>query len=294
MKKSLNGTWLLSSSYLEEKNKNNLKVTVPGSVYNDLLHHKLIPDPFFRDNEARMLDIMEYDFSYSRTFKVSKKELEKEAELVFLGLDTVSEIYLNDNLVDKTFNMHRRYTFKINEFLREGENTLRVVIKSPLKFIRSEFKKNTHKLMNMDYAVKGYATIRKSHCMFGWDWGPQMPDGGIWRDVYLNIYDKGKINEVLVYQDTNLDKSYLTIKVSNHLLKDNLDIVLTINHNGFDYSTSQKAKVENVFEVEINNPDLWYPYGYGSQPLYDFSVDLMYRGNTIDQNHQRIGLRKME
>lgn len=294
MRITLNGTWLLNSNYLIKKGINNLKVAVPGSIYYDLLKNKLIEDPFYRDNESKMLSIMEDEYAYSRLFKINKKDLKKEINLIFLGLDTVCEIFVNNKLVQKTFNMHRRYIININDYIKEGKNELKVVIKSPLKFIREEDKKNSHKLMNMEYAVKGYATIRKAHCMFGWDWGPQMPDGGIWRSVYLEILDKGKIEDVLIYQDTNPNESKLEIKIKNHLLADNLILRLKIKQGDYLYQEDIKAQNQNIFKVTINNPKLWYPVGYGDQILYDVDCELIYEEKIVDNNHQRIGLRKME
>ena len=294
MRKSLNGKWLLNSNFLEEKHISNLKVTIPSSIYYDLYRNKIITDPFYRDNEARMLNIMEDDFTYSRSFIINKSQISKEISLVFLGIDTVSEIYINNKLVKKTYNMHRRYDININDFINIGKNELKVIIKSPLKFIREEEKKITHKLMNMDYAVKGYATIRKAHCMFGWDWGPQMPDGGIWRSVYLEIIDKGKINNVLIYQETNIKESNLQIKINNHLLNNNLKLELTIKLEEFVFKHTEIAKEENVINVNIKNPKLWYPVGYGKQPLYEIETKLVDNDKIYDINYQKIGLRKME
>ena len=136
MRKSLNGNWQLNSDALARYNVSNLKVKVPGSIYSDLLHYKLIEEPYFRANEAKMLDIMKDDYAYSRSFKLSSSDLRKEINLVFLGIDTISEIYVNDYLVTKTYNMHRRYIININDYIRVGENSLKVVIKSCLEFIK--------------------------------------------------------------------------------------------------------------------------------------------------------------
>ena len=241
MRKSLNGNWQLNSDALARYNVSNLKVKVPGSIYSDLLRYKLIEEPYFRANEAKMLDIMKDDYAYSRSFKLSSRDLRKEINLVFLGIDTISEIYVNDYLVTKTYNMHRRYIININDYIRVGENSLKVVIKSCLEFIKEEDKKNTHQLMNMQYAVKGYANIRKAHCMFGWDWGPQMPDGGIWRKCFLEIIDKGRIDDVLVYQDTNKDIAKLNIKVNNHLLVKDTKLVVSVTNTNFRVTKEEKA-----------------------------------------------------
>lgn len=294
MRKSLNGYWQLNSSFLELKGITDLKVKVPGSIYNDLITNKLIDDPYYRANEAKMLDYMRDDYAYSRTFVVKKKDLNKEISLVFLGLDTVCEIYVNGMHVMNTYNMHRRYNININDYVKEGLNKLEVVIKSCLDFIDSEFKKNTHELMNMHYAVKGYATIRKAHCMFGWDWGPQMPDGGIWRDCFLVITNKGLIEDVLVYQDTNPDKAKLTIKVNNHVIDKKVKVCISLKKEDYFYQDIKDIDNTNIFNLEIDNPKLWYPVGYGKQELYDLDVTLLKNNEVIDKKHQRIGLRKME
>lgn len=294
MRKSLNGSWQLNSDFLKRRNIANLKVKVPGSVYSDLLRYKLIEEPYFRANEAKMLAIMEDDYTYSRQFNINASDLKKEINLVFLGIDSVSNIYVNDKLVANTFNMHRRYCININDYVHIGKNDLKVVIKSCLDFIKEEDKKNTHQLMNMQYAVKGYANIRKAHCMFGWDWGPQMPDGGIWRKCFLEILDKGRIEDVLVYQHTSKDISKLNIKVNNHLLAKGLDLEVVIR-DGNDVITKKiKANDANEINIDIVNPKLWYPVGYGDQPLYELEVRLAHKGKIVDTYKQRIGLRDIK
>lgn len=294
MRKCLDGNWLFNGSYLEQFNKFDLEATVPGSIYNDLLNNKLIEDPFYRANEVKMLDLMNYDYSYSRKFIITKEELNKEINLVFLGLDTICEIYVNNKLVKLTYNMHRRYLVNINDYVNVGENELKVVIKSCLDFIKEEYKKIPCELMNMQYAVKGYATIRKAHCMFGWDWGPQMPDGGIWRSVYLELLDKARINEVTVFQDILKDKANLKVKVNNYLLKDNLKVKLELRLGDYNIKLLDDAKADNLFEFSVDNPKLWYPVGYGKQELYELTVTILDNEEVVDCNKQKIGLRTME
>ena len=294
MRKSLNGKWVLNGPLLEQYNLSNLTVSVPGSIYNDLLKHKVIEEPFYRANETKMLDYMNYDYAYSRNFIINKTDVNKEIYLVFLGIDTISEVYINDILVKKTYNMHRRYQIRINDFVSIGKNILKVVIKSCLEFIKEEDKKNTHQLMNMQYAVKGYANIRKAHCMFGWDWGPQMPDGGIWRSCYLDIFDKAIFENVNVSQDVKLDQARLSIDVRSYVRDFNCTVKIVLNKDNYSYTDSQPIKEMNHFDVVINNPDLWYPVGYGNQPLYELTVYYLSKGKLVDIHSEKIGIRKIE
>ena len=291
MRKSLNGQWLLSSNY---GNITKLKVNVPGSIYNDLLRYNLIEEPYYRANEAKMLDYMGYDYAYSRMFSLSKEDLSNEINLYFLGLDTVTEIYVNSKLVTKTFNMHRRYRININDYVLEGENELKVVIKSCLDFINEEYKKQTHELMNMQYAVKGYATIRKAHCMFGWDWGPQMPDGGIWRDAYLEIIDKARIDLVKVYQDVNNDIVKIDVNINSHVLRKGLKLAFRFSLDDYLFTKEVELEDNNIISFSIDKPKLWYPVGYGAQPLYHMDVLIIDGEEIVDEYIEDIGLRKME
>ena len=291
MRRSLSGEWILNSSLPGVKD---LKVKVPGSIYNDLFLNKLIEEPYYRANEAKMLQYMKYDYSYSRIFRINKDDLDKEVSLYFLGLDTITEIYVNDELVLNTYNMHRRYRVLINDYIRSGNNKLTIVIKSCLDYIEEEYKKNTHELMNMSYAVKGYATIRKAHCMFGWDWGPQMPDGGIWRDLFLEIIDKGRIENVKVFQDTTKASSHIKVHIENHLLKDDMKVMFSFKRGSYIHQETKYASPTNVFEFIVEKPELWWPIGYGAQNLYELSVHLIDNGMIVDKHTESIGLRKME
>ena len=291
MKKSLSGKWLLDCNF-----GTNLLVTVPGSIYNDLYNYKFIENPYYRANEENMLDLMNYDYTYHRTFKVNKKYLNKNIDLVFLGLDTITEIYLNGCLLGKTYNMHRRYRFNVNKYLKE-DNEIIVIIKSPLKFIKEEEKKCTHELMQMHYAVRGYNHIRKAHSMFGWDWGPQMPDGGIWRDLYLDIYEDAYIDNVWFKVIDIKNSAFINVSVSNVIKNNNNKLNLEVKLLDNDlviYTNEIKCKDNNQFDFEVKNPKLWYPYGYGEQPLYDLVVSLKKGSKIIYKKEEAVGIRKCE
>ena len=71
--------------------------TVPGSVHTDLLANKVIEDPFYRDNEQKQQWIGKTVWEYRTTFNVTRQILDhKNLDLVFAGLDTYADVYLND------------------------------------------------------------------------------------------------------------------------------------------------------------------------------------------------------
>ena len=172
---SLNGAWRLripGSAFPETAAR------VPGSVYHDLLTAGLIPDPFWRDNENEALKIMEHDFVYSREFEVPAELLACDrVRLRCHGLDTLAAIEVNGQPAGTADNMHRTWEFDVKALLREGGNDIRITFFSPVKFIREAYAKKP--LEGSSDAMRGFPYLRKAHCMFGWDWGPRLPDAGI-------------------------------------------------------------------------------------------------------------------
>lgn len=289
MKISLNDGWTLAGGIIKEE----LSATVPTSVYYELLRRGMIADPYFSDNERELLALMEDDYVYRKKFSIAGEDLAKPIDIVFLGIDTISEIYVNDEIVAATYNMHRRYRFRINRYLKAGENELRVVLKSPLKFMEAEAKKTSYRLMQMGATVKNYPYIRKAHAMLGWDWGPQLPDAGIWRDVYLEVIDAGRIGDVAVYQETSPDRARITVKVENELFSScGLTARLTFQGNVVS-EVKASAIAMNTVALTVEKPQLWYPAGYGEQPLYRLEIVLSSKDGEVDRKELTVGLRSV-
>ena len=192
---SLNGEWKMKA--LEEQDW--LPARVPGSVYTDLLAAGRMEDPFYRDNEYAAFDLMEKDYVYVKSFSLSDEGKKSPSlDLVFEGLDTVADVSLNGRLLLRADNMHRTWRADIRSFAKAGENVLKVLFYSPNRAARKAFEKY-HTCGTPD-ALDGFTSIRKAHCMYGWDWGPRLPDAGIWRDVKIEITDRARIDSVLVRQ----------------------------------------------------------------------------------------------
>ena len=142
---------------------------VPGTVYTDLLRNGQMEDPFWKDNEYRALDLMEKDYEYVTVFEGTEAQEGERQWLRFEGLDTICDIYLNEEKIGNTYNMHRTWEFDVTGKVKAGENILRVYFHSPLEYIKEAYEKQpTH---GSEDAMDGFVHIRKAHCMFGWDWG---------------------------------------------------------------------------------------------------------------------------
>ncbi len=267
-----------------------VKATVPGSVYNDLLENKKMEDPYWRDNELKALKIMDNDFIYKTKFVVDEDIKSSEKIILkFNGLDTICDIFLNQEKLGYTNNQHRVWEFDVTNILKSGDNELQVTIYSPTKYIKEKQKEVI--VDGTSDAMVGFPHIRKAHCMFGWDWGPRLPDAGIWRDVELLGVNTSRIDSVYITQNHKENIVDLNIDVKEQKIirdKETEYEVVVVKPDGQEeiYKNSPKC-------ITIENPKLWWPNGYGEHPLYTVKVTLKSDGKDIDVWEKRIGLRTM-
>lgn len=288
---TLNGSWLLTAKDLGLS----IHAEVPGSIYQDLLEAKIIPDPFYRDNEDIVRPYMNHDYGYSRAFYIEEEDLfNRQLKLVFAGIDTLADVYVNDQLILNSSNMHRRYTVDITGLLKAGINKIYVLIHSPLKYIKQEEENYPHPLFQVSDGIKGYVHLRKAHYMFGWDWGPQLPDGGIWRDVFIESILQAKFDDVLVEQNHHQDSVALTIQanLSNKDLSEGI-IKLELFDPSQELIYESNEEIQKLMSIDIADPKRWFPIGYGDQNLYRLKLSLYSNQSLLDVYETTIGLRKV-
>lgn len=291
-KKSLNGPWKMS----ESKKQKWLDVKVPGSVMNDLLTNDKIQDPFYRDNEDQAIAIASKDYVYARSFEVTEEIVTQDkVVLLFEGLDTIAEVLVNGIAITKTNNMHRMYEVDVKEQLKVGTNELTVILFSPLNYINE--KQEQLPLWGVGDAVEGYPHIRKGHSMFGWDWGPKIPDLGIWRDVSLLAWSVGRVDDVYIRQTHAEHIVTLDINVKLEIWQQqqtNVVIILTDPKGNKETKNVPSELLEETVSFEVVHPELWWPNGYGEQPLYKVEVVLEGDNRVLDQKDYSIGLRTIK
>ncbi len=177
-----------------------LPAKIPGSVYGNLLEQGLMPDPYDRMNELTALPLMENDFVFETDFLLDEEQLAGDFLILhFDGIDTLAKVYLNGRVLGETNNMHRVWEFDLGWTAQAGKNTLRVEIASPTRFIEEENRKVF--TGGSTDAMRGFPHLRKAHCMFGWDWGPRLPDAGIFREVSVLSGKKSRIEQVFITQN---------------------------------------------------------------------------------------------
>jgi len=275
-----------------------LPAQVPGQVHLDLLRHRLIPDPFYRDNEAKLQWISEAAWEYRTTVYVTPALLQhRNIELMFAGLDAFCEVYLNDQLVLTANNMFRSWRVEVKPGLKTGANQIRIVFPSPIKTAEKVAATDPWQART-GVAAKTY--IRKAAYEYGWDWGPMFVTSGIWQPVRIEAWDEARISDLHIRQrDVTTNIAHLTGEVEVTAAADvAAEVTLQYEEAGRAVRVTRPvelhAGVNHVdLPVEIRQPKLWYPIGYGEQPLYVFKAEVKIRTRTVDVRMVRTGLRSV-
>lgn len=255
---------------------------VPGSVYADLMADGTMPDPFWRENELDAFERMKKDYVYQRAFTVTEAQLaHAHVELVCEGLDTLAHVSLNGREIAFADNMHITWVWDVKEQLHAGENTLEIRFDSPILYCAKKAEEAPG--WESSDATPGFRHLRKAHCMFGWDWGPRLPDAGIWRPIFLRTWDTARLENALMLQAHHDDLVDVTIRPeiagesawSAEITAPDSEVIII----------PETTAAEQVITIE--HPQLWWPNGLGKQPLYRVTVRLA----TGDTRVWRIGLR---
>ena len=289
---TLNGTW----NWCDMESKEWHKGSVPGTVLTDMMDGGLIEDPYWRTNEYETRELSRRDYQYEREFEVPESFFREEEQcLVFEGLDTIADIYLNDELLLAVNDMHRTWRIDVKGKLK-AVNRLAVAFHSPTAFIEKADREG-----DIFYAstgcMKGNGALRKAHYMFGWDWGPQLPDAGIFRNVYLSGFSIARLDDVRIRQEHGAGGVKLSVESSVRKLSESdtagsgmLACKITAP-DGTVLTVEKEVGINETIEALIEAPQLWWPNGYGAQPLYTVRVELRMSDSVLDVWERTIGLR---
>ncbi|MDR2238399.1 MAG: glycoside hydrolase family 2 protein [Chryseobacterium sp.] len=275
------------------KDKNWLTAKVPGTVHLDLLDNKVIPDPFKDENEKKVQWIENEDWEYHTRFRISQKELgNQHIDLVFNGLDTFSEIYLNGRLLKKTDNMFRKWEIPVKEFLKEGDNELRIQFNSAVR----EGKKLAEKVpFTLPESPRSF--VRKAQYQFGWDWGPRLVTAGIWKDVKLEFWNRAKVNAIQVQQH-RVTESLAEISFNMEIFAEEEGAYYVgFNINRGTYRFNLKKGLNTIaVPYTIKNPKLWQPNGWGKPNIMSTKITLYTSKGSwaVKDIDVRYGLRTVE
>jgi len=271
--------------------------SVPGCIHTDLLFNQQIDDPFWRLNEHDLQWIDKEDWEYKNHFIVKKSLFDKDnIELRFEGIDTYADIFLNDHLILQADNMFREWNIDVKDYIKVGENELKVKLKSPIK-------EGINKLESIPYTITVSGNdlselggigdkrvsifTRKAPYHYGWDWGPRLVTSGIWRPVHLFAWDEVSIRNIFIKQEFlstgQADLiAFIEIESTSELTS---DITIYVNSNETFNREYEIIPGENTIGIpfQIGNPKLWWPNGMGDQVLYNIEVQINHNNQLLSK-----------
>ena len=284
--------------------------TVPGVVHTDLLQNKIIEDPFFRLNERGLQWIDKEDWVYETCFTLAADMMRKEnMELVFEGLDTYADVYLNDECILKADNMFRRWSIPVRQYIREENNILKVYFHSPVKidvpkwdalpyqYPASNDQSENGGLFNKKISI----FARKAGYHYGWAWGPRLVTSGIWRPVYIRAWSDLRINDVFIEQkEVGAGRAVIAGHVELDADKDMDGVLVTITDEATgrvlgEWQADLKRGTNRVtVDFVLHKPKLWWSNGLGEPFLYRFRTDIIAGGELLDSKTERVGIRSLK
>lgn len=281
MKVSLDGKW----QFRELGKKEVFEGSVPGCVQLDLINNGTLPDPFYASNEVEFYHLEEKDFEYVKEFEVDSLDF-KVKKLVFEGIDTIADIYLNDFYLGKAENMFLRYEFDVSNSIRRGKNTLRVILYSPIKEAE-----RLKRIYQSKYSYSHRSWIRKAQYSYGWDWGPRILQIGIWKSVYLDFHNGLEISDEFVKvkklsSDFSNAELEIYAKIKSSIEVNSAQITVFDGENSFIIKPKIFKEDDGYFikeSVIIDNPKLWWPQGCGEPHLYTFEISVKNASESVSK-----------
>lgn len=268
-------------------------VKIPASAHTALLQNGMIEDPFYRDNEEKLQWIEKEDWEFQTTFDVSAEVLAKQhVELIFKGLDTYAQIYLNDSLILETDNMFRTWRVEARSLLKPSGNTLHIYFESALKKTDEAWK-------NLGYELPGgqRTLSRKAQFHFGWDWGPRFVGCGILQKPQLEAWDN------LVFEDLYITPQSISPgkarMVARFRYRSNFKFPVTLLFKEGKRKAVEDRVIwpgvhQDSITYDVENPKLWWCAGMGEQPLYDFTIEVKRGVQIIERKDVRMGIRTIQ
>lgn len=295
MRLDLNQDWSL-----DYRDHRNLSADVPCSLYSVLLAHGLMEDPFFGENEPVARELTRGGCLFRKRFGLpANRPDDGRAFLVFEAIDTIARVVLNGAVLGEPCNMHRRWEYDVTGCLRQEDNLLEVHLSDPLAFC--EKADDAYPLFGMHFVCRGYQHLRKPHSMFGWDWGPQLPDMGLPGPVSLVFRQAARLLDLDIRQRHEAGRVALdcTARVErygdSHRHGDGEDdLAWQVRVTAPDGRIFEgRAPAGTPIRLSIPDPVLWWPNGLGDPALHQVETVLSRDGVPVDRDERRIGLRTL-
>jgi len=268
-----------------------IPASVPGGVHYDLFRAGYIDHPH-TDLNSLKCEWVENRWWMYRTVVPRPERTGHKVELVFEGLDYKARIFLNGSLLGVHEGMFHPAIFDVTDEVKQHESlTIDVLLEhAPDEMSQIGLTSETH--------------TQKSRFNYKWDFSARMVNIGIWDTCKLVVHETCSLGEVYVLSDTEDGDGLIELEAEIRLHgqetlvpgKQTLQIQCVSPDGEVVYSTEEPLSGERLYirnRLKIANPKLWYPNGYGEQPLYEIRLTLMEQGNAYETRRMTTGIRKL-
>ena len=274
---NLSGPWTLERI----SSGDTCPATLPGDNFTALLQAGKIADPYVGTNELEVQWVGREDWAFRRTFTLTSGFLKNEQIILDLeSVDTMAEFWINGQKAGESRTMFVPVRLSVRSLLKEGENELRIVLRSPENEAVALARGLPYPIPHTVSPVQSpnRNLIRKAQCHAGWDWGPCLMVSGVYGTMRLIATRSASLTRV--WTETTCGKADMwTLKIfadvqSSRAGKQTLGVVFGTLPPIQQEMTLVAGQQTVTFEISVKGPKLWNPAGYGDHPLYDLKVEL--------------------
>ncbi len=252
---------------------------VPGSIYQDLQNAGLIKDPYFELNSLDCEWVSNRWWVYNTAFTLPETLKNQRVFLNFAGINYKCRIFLNGEQVATHENMYTPCRIDISAMAKfDGENALQVI----LEHAPDEMSQIGHTSLT---------TTQKARFSYKWDFCTRLVDMGLWDKVTVE-HDLGvRITSTANHWDEKTKTLIVAAEIDGAG-----EVEGVLSFAGKEIFCA-KAEAENgtaMLAFPVEKPELWFPNGYGTQPLYDLKLTLKNEQGISDEKELRVGLKTVE
>ncbi|MEW6509877.1 MAG: glycoside hydrolase family 2 protein [Bacteroidota bacterium] len=272
-----------------------LPATVPGCVHTDLMANGVTPDPFYGMNELDVRWVESRQWVYRKKFHVPPTLLQHHAvTLVCEGLDTFADIRINGRRAGTTANMFIDHRLNVKRFLKEGENSIEIYFDSPVTHAKALEKREGA----LRVALEPHRVyVRKAQYSFGWDWGPKLTTSGIWRSIFIEAHNVARVAHPF-FRLVSVGKEGAIVEVTANVERfrqARLNARISVAGHGTTLERTIPVRGTRVHcRLHIQDPKLWWPNGYGDQPMYEGTIVLLRKNDPVSEISVSFALRTVK
>jgi len=285
--------------------------TVPGTVLTTLVNNHVYPEPLYGENNRPEIIPESLDrasFWYRTQIVVPRSYKGQHVWLNFEGVNYSSTVWVNGAQVGATRGAFIRGTFDITANVTPGETATIAVLVAPQPHPGTSHEHTLRAGIGPnggESAIDGPTFLST----IGWDWLPAIRDRetGIWQKVYLSATGPVLIKNPLVTTDLPLPKTDSADIAIQATIENVSDTSVTGELSGSigDISFSKPITLcahgslpitfdpKTTASLHFDHPRLWWPNGYGEQPLYKLRFEFTIKKKLSAALDVNFGIRKI-